>query len=277
MASAETTSEPGAGWDEAQCTAALAQLERLQAQIDDLRLAIPRIIEPFHLPAKPSTFKLYADGVMSAQNGVKELHEAWRDPEMEKIFEHTKKSQSANADFSAATSVPDHGWVAREKRERKSRDGARSEPVERTVSLTHEDIASAVLELQKSQPAVKLTLLEDKESISIHFVTNGAKLDFRVHIERDANGAHDLTAECLGNTELSRAITRCIASRPQPQDLKYLLDMIVAYKLVKGASCAKCAKFLDQAAMAPAARRIQQGSESETGGVVWDAFHERCL
>lgn len=37
MATTESASQPGAGWDEAQCTAALAHLEQLQAQVCDLQ------------------------------------------------------------------------------------------------------------------------------------------------------------------------------------------------------------------------------------------------
>lgn len=33
MSVSDSTAQPGAGWDEAQCTAALAQLEQLQAQV----------------------------------------------------------------------------------------------------------------------------------------------------------------------------------------------------------------------------------------------------
>jgi hypothetical protein len=33
MGAPDVAAQPGAGWDEAQCTAALAQLEQLQAQV----------------------------------------------------------------------------------------------------------------------------------------------------------------------------------------------------------------------------------------------------
>lgn len=33
MSAPDTAAVPGAGWDEAQCTAALARLEQLQAQV----------------------------------------------------------------------------------------------------------------------------------------------------------------------------------------------------------------------------------------------------
>jgi hypothetical protein len=33
MATLDVAGDPGAGWDEAQCTTALAQLEELQAQV----------------------------------------------------------------------------------------------------------------------------------------------------------------------------------------------------------------------------------------------------
>jgi hypothetical protein len=48
-------------------------------------------------------------------------------------------------------------------------------------------------------------------------------LKFRINIEREANGRHKLNAECLGTTEPFLAVTRCIASRPQANDLNYLL------------------------------------------------------
>lgn len=35
MVASEAAGQPGAGWDEAQCIAALAQLEQIQAQVRD--------------------------------------------------------------------------------------------------------------------------------------------------------------------------------------------------------------------------------------------------
>jgi hypothetical protein len=48
-------------------------------------------------------------------------------------------------------------------------------------------------------------------------------LKFRIGIEREANGQHKLNVECLGTTEPFLAITRCMASRPNADDLRYLL------------------------------------------------------
>jgi len=46
---------------------------------------------------------------------------------------------------------------------------------------------------------------------------------FHVRIERDADRGHKLSAECLGSTGLSQAITRCIALQSQTNDLENLL------------------------------------------------------
>ena len=40
MNTQEPTAQPGAGWDEAQCMAALAQLEQLQAQVRTQRFVL---------------------------------------------------------------------------------------------------------------------------------------------------------------------------------------------------------------------------------------------
>lgn len=54
--------------------------------------------------------------------------------------------------------------------------------------------------------------------------------------------------------------------------------MIVAYKTVKGTSCAKCQNLLDAAAMIPTARRSKQVTDAnDTTETVWEAFHEGCL
>jgi hypothetical protein len=54
--------------------------------------------------------------------------------------------------------------------------------------------------------------------------------------------------------------------------------MIAAYKTVKGTSCAKCERLLDDRAMAPIARRSKQlATANGTTEIVWEALHESCL
>ncbi|KAJ8117847.1 hypothetical protein OPT61_g1048 [Boeremia exigua] len=280
MSASDAAAQPGAGWDEAQCMAALAQLEQLQAQIDDLRLAIPRIIEPFHRPPNPSTFKLYSQGVIGSQNGIKALSDTWKTPEVQEMLAHTRKSYEANPDLSASTSVPSHGWIERERRERESRksNGQHTATEDHTDRLTDEKISRIVAEIKEAQPYLKLETQNNNNNIMIQFVASSQRLTFRVNIEREADTRHELTAECMGTSEPFLSITRCLASRPSASDLEYLLNMIAAYKTVKGTSCAKCGKLLDDATLIPTARRSKQiTGASDTLETVWEAFHESCL
>lgn len=274
----ETSAEPSDGWDEAQCTAALAHLEQLQAQIDDLRLAIPRIIEPFHRPANATTYKLYAQGVLSSQSGLDTLKSQWKQPDIQHAFEHVRKSFAANADLSECVSIPSHGWVERERKAKESTKNTGGERVEdATAKLSDEDISRIIVEFRKTHPNLKLETHDDDRTISVRLVSGSLMLKFRINIEREVNDRHKLNAECLGTTEPFLAITRCIASRPQANDLQYLLNMIAAYKTVKGTSCAKCGKLLDNTAMIPTARRSQQvAGVNEAIETVWEALHEGC-
>ncbi|KAF1842484.1 uncharacterized protein K460DRAFT_409892 [Cucurbitaria berberidis CBS 394.84] len=277
MSTTDLAAQPGPGWDEAQCTAALAHLEQLQAQLDDLRLAIPRVIEPFQRPPNPATFKLYAQGVVGSQNDLKNLHEAWRSPETQRTLEQVKLSLTKNADLAASASIPSHGWVERERREGVLKKENRSETVEDFGNiLTDEDIAGIVVGFQKTYTNIKLETRDENCSISTRFVSGAVMLKFHISIEREANGRYKLNAECLGTTEPWQAITRCIASRPQVNDLKYLLDMIAAYKTVKGTSCAKCKKLLDNSLLTPTARRSKKVA-GDSPELVWEALHEGCL
>jgi hypothetical protein len=194
MSAPESAAQPGAGWDEAQCMAALAQLEQLQAQvrtytqsskpvltaqIDDLRLAIPRIIEPFHRPPNPSTFKLYSQGVVGSQNGIRALNEAWRAPEIQEMFAHTKKSYDANQDLAACASIPSHGWVERERREREShkRHGENTAVEDHGNELDDETISRIIAEVQSAQPNIKLQAHNDSRCITVRLLTDSLSAD----------------------------------------------------------------------------------------------------
>jgi len=54
--------------------------------------------------------------------------------------------------------------------------------------------------------------------------------------------------------------------------------MIAAYKTVKGTSCAKCGKLLDDSALTPTARRSKQvAGTTDALETIWEAFHEGCI
>ncbi|KAL1800885.1 hypothetical protein ACET3X_001227 [Alternaria dauci] len=279
MGATEAAAQPGAGWDEAHCTAALAQLEQLQAQINNTRLAIPRIIEPFHRPQSSTTYKLYVEGVKGAQDSLDALTKRWKDPDMQGIFEHVKQSFSANADLSECVSVTSHGWVERARKAKASAKSKGRESVDDAgATLTDADISRIVVDFRKAHPNLKVEAQDDDRTIHMRFVSGSLMLKFRIGIEREANGRHKLNAECLGTTEPFLAITRCIASRPNADDLKYLLDMIAAYKTVKGTSCARCGNLLDKSALTPTARRSKQvASTTENLETIWEATHEACI
>ncbi|CAE7213669.1 hypothetical protein PTNB85_07021 [Pyrenophora teres f. teres] len=279
MTVAKEAAQPGAGWDEAQCTAALALLEQRQAQINDLRLAIPRIIEPLHRRPNPTTWKLYSQGLETSSKGLAAFKEQWSETEMQDILKHVQESFKENPNLSESVSVPSHGWVERERKAKESTKSKGGENVEDAGAiLTEEEISRIVIEFRKSHPNLKLETKDGNSSISTRFVSGSVTLRFHIGIEREANGRHKLNAECLGTTEPFLAITRCLGSRPQANDLKHILDTIAAYKTVKGTSCAKCGKLLDHAALVPTARRSKQvAAANETQETVWEALHESCL
>ncbi|KAF2473204.1 uncharacterized protein BDR25DRAFT_323796 [Lindgomyces ingoldianus] len=283
MGSCDIAAQPAAGWDEARCIAALAQLERLQEQLDDLRLAIPRMVEPFNsdLARGPVVFKAFKQSVIRAQNDMKAFRAQWHNQDNQSILEHAKESYNANTDLSASSQVPRYGWVLQENIESQIPDriangGKKVQDSDATLSI--EEISQIIQEFHKAHPNIKIGAKDDNHELLIQFVAGDLKLKFRVIIDQEANGRHKLNAECLGTMKLFPVITKCISTRPHANDLKYLLDMIAAYKTTKGASCAKCSRLLDSSALAPAARRSRQvGNVNKDPELMWEAFHESCL
>jgi hypothetical protein len=170
--------------------------------------------------------------------------------------------------------------MERERRERQPHKG----PGENTAVEDHsnildnETISRVVAEVQGIQPNIKLQAQNNNRCIIAQFVANSMRLTFKINIDRESDTRPQISAECSGTSEPFLSITRCISSRPNPQDLAYLLNMIVAYKTVKGISCAKCGKLLDDTALIPTARRSRQVTgANEAVETVWEAFHEGCL
>lgn len=276
---ADASSQSGAGWDESQCTAALAQLEQLQSQIDELRLAVPRIIEPFHQPFTPSTFKSYAQGAFSSQNGIKALSDQWKSSETQNVFEHVKKSYAANQDLSGSMSIPSHGWRGRERNKIVPKMSGNGDGVEiLETDISDEDISRTLDDFRKRHPNIKVEIQDNNSNILVRFVSGSVTLVFNIGIERHAKGGHKLSAECVGSTQLSQAITRCLALQSKGKDLEYILYMIVAYKSMTPASCAKCAKIFDRTMLPPAARRRKQNATTDGPlDSTWEAVHEGCI
>ncbi|PVI01396.1 hypothetical protein DM02DRAFT_641908 [Periconia macrospinosa] len=277
-----TTSNPGTdpAWDEAQCTSALAQLERLQAQIDDLRLTIPRLVEPFYSPPTPSVFRAYKENIATSQNDMKKLKSQWKNPQVEKIFTYSKHSFQENGDLSKSSEVPRYGWVdMEEKLQEATQKGDKEKEAEsdQGMDVSQEDIRKIVDEWKARNDKIKFQGQDGYHDFKISFVSDSLVLKFHVTITQELNGVQKLRAVCLGTKEPALAITRCINTRPHPNDLSYLLDMIAAYKTVKGTKCAKCGEMFDSQVLGTVARRSREVVDGEKTNVEWEAFHEHCL
>lgn len=85
------------------------------------------------------------------------------------MLAHARKSLDSNADLSACVSVPFHGWVERERRERESRKGpGECSPSEDHIStLSNEDISRIAVDFQKAHPNIKLGTRDDHRGFTV--------------------------------------------------------------------------------------------------------------
>ncbi|OCL03803.1 hypothetical protein AOQ84DRAFT_381249 [Glonium stellatum] len=276
-----SSQQPAADWDETQCKAALAHLEKLQEQAS----LLPRCCRwppDFDIvgrttsydPSHNTTSQDRAHDPGSILHGFKA---AWQSQETQSILEHTKESQKADPDLSACVRVPKYGWVDILDNEKEA--GA-VEKGDQIAMLNNEevDITGIVDAFKHEHPKFKVNIEADNQLINIMFRLPTLLMRFRVLRRKETNGNYKLDAECVGKMPLFPAITRCLASRPRPNDLKYLLDMIAAYTNTRRASCAKCTRLVDSSGMTPAARRSKRVESPEgASNLVWEALHERCL
>ncbi|KAF2115792.1 mediator complex subunit 27-domain-containing protein [Lophiotrema nucula] len=278
------TQQPSSSWDEERCKAALAQLERLQTQatqLDDLRMTIPRVVEPFNsnLTSGPVIYKQFSTAAVSSQNNIKAFRAQWQSPETQSILNHAKESLEKSDDLSAGAQVAKFGWVQSELAEKEKT--SRSKHDKKDIAddkLDKETIGKMLEEFKTANSKTKIETKDGNRDILFSFVADGLRLKFRVTIEEEAGGRRKVNAECMGTAKPFSSISRSVASRPQANDLKYLLDMIAAYKNIRATTCAKCQKLLDSSATVPTARRSKPvANGTEPPQTVWEAFHESCL
>ncbi|KAF2712322.1 hypothetical protein K504DRAFT_372705 [Pleomassaria siparia CBS 279.74] len=282
MVASTVVPQPDADWDEAQCKAALARLEELQDQLANLRLNLPRVVDPFVSQGpKSAVFCAFQKAVTGSQRDIKAFRTQWHSQDFQCILQHTAQSLNKNPNLSASAKVPRYGWVnalAKENEAAQRRSNGVQKLEDKFVQLTKEDIARDIAEFHQAYPSIKVLAKDDHQDLTFQFVAGSRELRIHVVIECETNGRHKLNAQCSGTVEPFLSITRCIASRPQANDLKYLLNMIAAYKTIKASSCAKCSKLIDNAALTPTARRSKQvAGANETQETIWEAFHEGCL
>jgi hypothetical protein len=87
---------------------------------------------------------------------------------MQALFEHTKKSLSANSDLVASNSIPAYGWTERDQRTRDSNGPSDRESTdESSLALTDEDISQALADFHKTHPVIKLETQENNRTIVV--------------------------------------------------------------------------------------------------------------
>jgi hypothetical protein len=271
-------------WDEGRYQAALSQLEQLQQQLDDLRLTIPRIVAPLstHHTRSTAFYVHFKQAAVGATVGLKAFRSRWQSQEIQSIFERARRSFTSDADLGPSAQVPKYGWAQSVSSRRglvnqNTKEGTAGIDESHT-STSAEDVSRIVTEFTQAQPGIAARTDNDGHRIQMSVDMGHITLKFRVVIVKDANARSQLHVECLGSVKLSAAITRCISSRPHANDLRYLLDMIAAYKSEGLVSCAKCARQLDSSGLVPAARRSKKVTNpSGNPMTVWEPFHEQCM
>ncbi|KAF2747378.1 hypothetical protein M011DRAFT_402736 [Sporormia fimetaria CBS 119925] len=277
-----TDAQPSEPWDEAQCKAALAQLETLQQQLDNLRLTVHRMTKPLSKPPtdKPLLFSQYKQAAVGSQNSLRAFRAQWLGEDVQSLFRYSRESAQANPDLNASSQLPRYGWKRRADASHGSA-GAKQSGENGSLSsdaiTNNDDMGRAIEAIRQEDPHVKVQTADDNRDITISFMAETTFLKFHITLKRDANGQDKLKAECLRPTTLSDDITRSIETRERPHDFRYLLDMILAYKTIEGKTCAKCGKAADQRGHLPTARRAKGITTDEEKTLAWKAFHRGCL
>ncbi|KAK3078069.1 hypothetical protein LTS18_008520 [Coniosporium uncinatum] len=166
---ATTATLDESNWDEAQCKASLARLEKLQNQVDTLRLTIPNII---HALAATKTYsspeQLYRalnHAIVGGSSALVHLRTAWNDPQTNKLLEHVKRSYQENADLSAGAKIQRYGWADEAKLESGADIVAPTQSEQAQSTIEEEDVGKIVDGYKQINPTFKVDYDEQAHRI----------------------------------------------------------------------------------------------------------------
>ncbi|SMR48909.1 unnamed protein product [Zymoseptoria tritici ST99CH_1A5] len=99
-------------WDAKQCEEALAQIGKLQAQIDGLRTCIPSIVSPLTQRGADKTqrFAQLRAAAVGTSTDLQTFKQDWSSEQTQSLLQRSKDSLQKNPDLNKAVEVPMWGW-----------------------------------------------------------------------------------------------------------------------------------------------------------------------
>jgi hypothetical protein len=146
-------------------------------QLDDLRLTIPRVVEPLYSPPTPSTFRALKDNLVTSQDGIKEFRKQWQAKETQQVFEYGRQSLKRNGDMSKSVEVDKYGWVERERKGDKGieeNNELKKDEGDRGERMTQAEISRVVDEWKGKMPKVVVKSEDENKDLTVCNITAGS-------------------------------------------------------------------------------------------------------
>lgn len=170
-------------------------------------------------------FHAFKDSLIKAQRDMKTFRTQWQSLEAQKLFEHARKSAVANPDLSAGAKIQKYGWIEKEKRQKNAVE--KHADVEESVNvgapLTKDEREKILGNWKMANPHLNVEEREEGTALLISFNADSVRYRFRLSIPDGSDTTQAIKTECEGKGEPFTAVTRCMASRPNANDFKYLL------------------------------------------------------
>ncbi|KAF2843266.1 hypothetical protein M501DRAFT_924199 [Patellaria atrata CBS 101060] len=266
-------------WDEDRCRTALAHLERLENQIQDLRFAIASLIQPLiSSPATPEQlFHDFSQAGIQRTKDISDFKATWADQQTQDIFRAAKESEQRSKNLSGGLNIPKYGWLQSEDELENKGDIE----AEQSSCRRDEDISSLIDAFKVGYPKFTVTTTDGSKQnsvIEVRFRVPTMLMNFIITRKELQGNKGTYGVECVGSSETHRAINRFLSTRPHFNNLEDVLNMISSYADLWKAKCSRCGKLLDNKAMTPVGRKRQlvDTSNGKTE-LQWHAFHEVCV
>lgn len=266
--------------DEASIMSSLARLQEVHISLRNLRDTIPKVmdsvlVDPLSPDQLHSNFSQAANGAAQA---IKHFTQLMEDSGTKEVMERAKESRTENGEGITGWKVIEHEDWLDVKQEDGNDDVDKEEEgtAEAGDALGLKDVNEALDKFRSAHVGLEASLIEDSRMVTLHLPLP-AQINFQIQLNTTPEGPNNYSVDSKDKSKLHRAILEAIRTRPRPNDLNDLLEMLASYLDIKSRPCVKCSRLLDRNAQFPIIRSRKRTKQPDGRfASQWLALHAAC-
>ncbi|KAI9732672.1 MAG: hypothetical protein M1834_004009 [Cirrosporium novae-zelandiae] len=275
ISDAQAPQNPGnqGEWNEAQLVDALDRLQDMHIKMRSLRFTFQTLLRPLsqEYESPEGLFDEFVQGAIGAVGEIKNFTTFMRDDKNKAVLAKAKEARKDEFIIWKVNEHPD--WLEPKQLhdDKEEESNNQKEEAIQAVEHTKDDLKRVYEEFAKEHPDLKLSFIDKTKAILLHLPKG--MMHFRVEPQKDTSKLQRFRVTCKESAKRTGEVLNCIENRPFPNDLRYLLEMLVSYSDIMTRPCDLCGKLVSRKPQHPTGRRKVVRNIDGQDVASWETYH----